>query len=115
MSVSLEIPKYVTPENRQKILDLGVESPREVSQVECSEYLIRHWCETVEDGNPLYHDVDYAKSRGFDGLVAQPGMLICTLTLPYRWPWPKGVRRQSSEALCHPPSIASGVGADAGA
>ena len=30
----------------------------------------------------------------FRGLVAQPGMLICTLTLPYRWPWPEGYRSQ---------------------
>jgi acyl dehydratase len=94
MSEQLEIPGYVTDENRRKILELGRESQREVSQVECCEYLIRHWCETIEDGNPLYLDEDYARSRGFRGLVAQPGMLICTLTLPYRWPWPEGYRSQ---------------------
>ncbi len=94
MTTHLDIPKYVTPENRQKIIELGEGSPVDVSQVECSEYLIRHWCETVEDGNPLYLDEEYAKSRGFRGLVAQPGMFICTLTLPYRWPWPEGVRNQ---------------------
>ena len=94
MSSHLNIPDYVTPENRAKILELGEESVRDVSQVKCCEYLIRHWCETVEDGNPLYLDEEYAKSRGFRGLVAQPGMFICTLTLPYRWPWPKGVRNQ---------------------
>ena len=94
MGERLEIPGYVSDENRRKILDLGEESEREVSQVECCEYLIRHWCETIEDGNPLYLDEAYARSRGFRGLVAQPGMLICTLTLPYRWPWPEGYRSQ---------------------
>jgi len=94
VSVGFEIPEYVTPANREKILALAQESPRDVSQVECCEYLIRHWCETIEDGNPLYADEGYARSRGFRGLVAQPGMLICTLTMPYRWPWPEGYRNQ---------------------
>lgn len=89
---AIHIPGYVTPENRRRILELTVESPKQVSQVECCEYLIRHWCETVEDGNPLYLDREYARSRGFRGLVAQPGMLICTLSLPYRWPWQPGYR-----------------------
>jgi len=94
LDLPFEIPDHVTPENRAKIAELAQESPREVSQGECCEYLIRHWCETVEDGNPLYLDADYARSRGFRGLVAQPGMLICTLTMPYRWPWPEGYRNQ---------------------
>lgn len=82
------IPEYVSEDVRQKLIDLTVESAPEVSEVECSENLIRHWCETVEDGNPLYLDREYARSRGFRAEVAQPGMLVCTLTLPYRWPWP---------------------------
>src|ERR1039458_1134342 len=82
------LPDYISEDVRQKILDLTKESQPELSPVECSEYLIRHWCETVEDGNPLYLDEEYAKSRGFRGPVAQPGMIVCTLTLPYRWPWP---------------------------
>jgi len=94
LSQRLVIPDHVSEENRRRILELARESPREVSQVECCEYLIRHWCEAVEDGNPLYLDEAYARSRGFRGLVAQPGMLICTLTLPYRWPWPEGYRSQ---------------------
>ena len=56
MSIDFEIPSYVTPESRAEILRLAQESVREISQVECCEYLIRHWCETVEDGNPLYLD-----------------------------------------------------------
>jgi uncharacterized protein len=89
------IPEYVSDEVRQRILELTKESEPQVSPVECSDYLIRHWCETVEDGNPLYLDKEYAKSRGFRGTVAQPGMIVCTLSLPFRWPWPpKGYKPQ---------------------
>ena len=80
------IPDYVTPQNRARILELSVPNEKEVSDVECSEYLIRHWLETVEDANPLYNDRAYAQSRGFKDIIAQPGMNICTLVLPYRWP-----------------------------
>jgi acyl dehydratase len=82
------IPAYASADVKRAILDLTVESEPEVSAVECCDHLIRHWCETVEDGNPLYLDEEYAKSRGFKGVVAQPGMIICTLTMPYRWPSP---------------------------
>lgn len=80
------IPEYLTPENRQRLLELSRPNAKEVSPVECSEYLIRHWLETVEDGNPLYNDREYARSRGFSDIIAQPGMNICTLVMPYRWP-----------------------------
>ena len=80
------IPDYVTPENRKRILQLSRPNEKEVSPVECSEYLIRHWLETVEDANPLYNDRAYAQSRGFKDIIAQPGMNICTLVMPYRWP-----------------------------
>lgn len=80
------IPDYVTPENRARILELSVPNEKEISDVECSEYLIRHWLETVEDANPLYSDAEYARSRGFKDIIAQPGMNICTLVMPYRWP-----------------------------
>ncbi len=80
------IPDYVTPENRQRILELSRPNEKEISDVECSEYLIRHWLETVEDANPLYNDREYARSRGFKDIIAQPGMNICTLVMPYRWP-----------------------------
>jgi len=80
------IPDYVTPENRQRILELSRSNEKEISDVECSEYLIRHWLETVEDANPLYNNREYARSRGFKDIIAQPGMNICTLVMPYRWP-----------------------------
>jgi len=84
------IPDHVKPANRKRILELAVANEKEVSDVECCEYLIRHWNETVEDGNPLYNDREYARSRGFKDIIAQPGMIICTLVMPYRWPTPDG-------------------------
>jgi acyl dehydratase len=81
------IPEYVSEEVKQKILDMAKESePRGVS-LEVTEYFIRHWCETVEDGNPLYLDEEFAKSRGFRALVAPPGLAM-SLGGTYRWPWP---------------------------
>ncbi len=82
------MPDYASDEVRAQILGLAKESEPRPCAVECCEHLIRHWCETVEDGNPLYLDEAYAKSRGFRGLVAQPGMFVSTLTVPFRWPWP---------------------------
>ncbi len=82
----VRIPDYVTPANRARILELCEANEKEVSSVECSEHLIRHWLETVEDANPLYNDREYARSRGFKDIIAQPGMNICTLVMPYRWP-----------------------------
>jgi acyl dehydratase len=87
------IPAYVKPANRKRILELASIDEREVSEVECCEYLIRHWNETIEDGNPLYNDREYARSRGFKDIIAQPGMIICTLVLPYRWPTPNGFHK----------------------
>lgn len=87
------IPAHVKPENRKRLLELSVVDEKEVSDVECCEYLIRHWNETIEDGNPLYNDREYARSRGFQDIIAQPGMIICTLVLPYRWPMPGGFHR----------------------
>jgi hypothetical protein len=81
-----KIPDYVTPGNRKRLLELSLPNEKEISPVECSEYLIRHWLETIEDGNPLYNDREYARSRGFRDIIAQPGMNICTLVMPYRWP-----------------------------
>lgn len=82
------IPDYASDEVKEKILELAQESEPQPCAVVCCEHLIRHWCETVEDGNPLYLNEAYARARGFRGLVAQPGMLVSTLTVPFRWPWP---------------------------
>lgn len=45
--------------------------------------LIQHWCEAMEDGNPLYHDAAQAGAMA-GGLVAPPAMLPAWL-YPLRW------------------------------
>jgi uncharacterized OB-fold protein/acyl dehydratase len=37
--------------------------------------MIRHWCDAMEDGNPVYTDPDYAAKSSHGGLVAPPTML----------------------------------------
>ncbi len=83
------IPEDVTEEVRQELLEMSEESPLgELSEVEVCEYLVRHWCETLEDGNPLYLDPEFARSKGHPNIVAPPWMLN-TFTGPFRWPWPE--------------------------
>ena len=86
------VPEYLSEDTKARLLALTDESPAEPAPLAVDEYLIRHWCETLEDGNPLYLDRDYARSRGFDDLVAPPGSIMTTFALPFRWPWPPSDR-----------------------
>ena len=86
------IPEGLSDDVKQKLLALTEESAPEEAPLEVNEYLIRHWCETLEDGNPLYLDEEFAKSQGFRGLVAPPGSIMTAFTTPFRWPWPPGGR-----------------------
>ncbi|MCC6848970.1 MAG: MaoC family dehydratase N-terminal domain-containing protein [Deltaproteobacteria bacterium] len=86
------VPEYLADEAKARLRALTEESVSEPAPVAVDEYLIRHWCETLEDGNLLYLDRDYARSRGFDDLVAPPGSVMTTFALPFRWPWPPAER-----------------------
>ncbi len=76
------IPDYVDEET----------PPGELSETEVCEYLIRHWCEALEDGNPLYLDRGFARSKGHSDIVAPPWM-VYTFS-KRRWPWPARERAQ---------------------
>ncbi len=89
------VPEYLPAASQERLQALTRESDPEPAPVAVDEYLIRHWCETLEDGNPLYIDEDYARSRGFDGLVAPPGSVMTTFAMPFRWPWPPTERPPS--------------------
>jgi hypothetical protein len=39
----------------------GIESPPIVGVDAVSKEMIRHWCEAMEDENPLHQDEEYAK------------------------------------------------------
>jgi acyl dehydratase len=86
------IPDYLSDESRSKLVSLLEESEPEAAPLEVNEYLIRHWCETLEDGNPLYLDDEYARSRGFESVLAPPGAFMTTFAMQFRWPWPPGGR-----------------------
>jgi acyl dehydratase len=55
------------------------------SNDEINKAMIRHWCEAMEDGNPLYTDEEYAKTTEFGGIIAPPQMpqAYC---VPPLWP-----------------------------
>lgn len=86
------VPEYLAESAKERLRALTLESPSEPAPLAVDEYLIRHWCETLEDGNLLHLDRDYARSRGFDDLVAPLGSVMTTFALPFRWPWPPADR-----------------------
>lgn len=111
-----ELPDDIPPERVARLLPLFAESEPQPAPLEVNEYLIRHWCETFEDANPLYLDADYARSRSFRGLVAPPASLMTTFAMPFRWPWPppEGLPRRHvhydvKEALGLPVGIISRI------
>jgi acyl dehydratase len=89
MNDTLEyLPDDLSDASKQALLALTIESEPEPAPLVVSEYLIRHWCEALEDGNPLYLDEAFARGQGLPGVVAPPGAIMTALTMPFRWPWP---------------------------
>ncbi len=86
------VPEYLSDDVKAKLEALTKESEPEPAPLEVNEYLIRHWCETLEDGNPLYLDEEYAKSQGYDSILAPAGSIMTAFTMQFRWPWPPGGR-----------------------
>ena len=82
------IPEYLTDAQKEALLALTVESEPEPAPLVVNEYVIRHWCEALEDGNLLYSDEAFARTRGLPGIVAPPGSIMTAFTTPFRWPWP---------------------------
>ncbi len=60
----------ITDEMRTQV---GVES--EPSVLEIEKEPIRRWAEAIGDSNPLYHDEEYARSCGYDSIIAPPGFV----------------------------------------
>lgn len=52
---------------------IGAESVAELGEV--SALLVRRYALAVGDFNPLYHDLDYARSRGYGNIVAPPNLV----------------------------------------
>jgi acyl dehydratase len=69
-----EVQKYIGR------LSSFMEGPDEVNKP-----MIRHWCEMVEDANPLYTDEEYAGNSEYGGIISPPTMLT-TWVYPRWWP-----------------------------
>jgi uncharacterized protein len=54
---------------------IGIGSEFHEGHDEVSESDIRHWCEVMQDSNPLYTDEEYAKQSKYGGLIAPPQMV----------------------------------------
>ncbi len=51
-----------------------------------NQAMIRHWCEAMQDGNPLYTDEKIAKANGYASIIAPPQMVQAYSMSPQ---WPK--------------------------
>lgn len=67
---------------------IGQDQPQMVATDEVCKQMIRHWCEAMEDANPLYTDEDYARRSKYGSIIAPPPM-IWAWVIPPLWP-PQG-------------------------
>jgi acyl dehydratase len=65
---------------------VGEEAGPFQSSDEVNRAMIRHWCEAMEDGNPLYTDDEYAKNSQYGVIIAPPQMAQVFCMPPF---WPK--------------------------
>jgi len=63
----------------------NVDGPEVNAPDEVSKATIRHWCEAMQDGNPLYTDEGYARTSKYGSIVAPPTMLMAW-SFPPLWP-----------------------------
>jgi len=64
----------------------GTESEPRHGNDRINEAMIRHWCEAMQDANPLYSNKDFAKASQHRGIIAPPTMTQAYCTPPL---WPK--------------------------
>ncbi len=64
---------------------IGVDGPWLDGTDEVCKPLIRHWCEAMQDTNPLYIDEEYAANSKYGGIIAPPTMLL-SWSMPRLWP-----------------------------
>jgi hypothetical protein len=72
---------------RQRDL-IGRESAPRAAPYPVNEAMARHWCEMVEDPNPIYFDEAYARTTWLQGTFAPPAMLY-TWGRHLLWPEPE--------------------------
>ncbi len=64
---------------------VGQEQPEQVAVDAVCKHMIRHWCEAMEDANPLYTDEEYAKKSKYGSIIAPPTM-VQAWSMPPLWP-----------------------------
>ena len=77
---------------------LGMEGPPETCPDEVCRAMIRHWCEAVEDANPLYSDDEYASETKYGAIIAPPAMMQAW-SMPPLWPKGQELKWRHLEAL----------------
>jgi acyl dehydratase len=54
---------------------IGKSGAPEIARDPVNQPMIRHWCDAMEDANPIYLDAAFAARSGHGGIVAPPAML----------------------------------------
>lgn len=64
---------------------IGIQSELTEGPDQVCKQMIRHWCEVMEDSNPLYQDEEYAKTSKYGETIAPP-MQVQVYTMSPLWP-----------------------------
>jgi acyl dehydratase len=74
---------------------VGVANPPEPARDPVNQAMIRHWCDAMEDANPVYTDPEFAAKSVHGGIVAPPAMLNA-------WTMPGLPGRRTGDASMNP-------------
>lgn len=86
---------------------VGVEHHEELGEI--SALLIRRYAAAVGETNPLYSDVEYARSRGYADVVAPPNFVAAVINWSPGAPYNR-LREDGTETDTHLPGVpAQGV------
>jgi acyl dehydratase len=87
--------------------ELGVEHSEELGEV--SAILIKRYAAAVGETNPLYTDVDHARSEGYSDVIAPPNFIAAVINWSPGAPYDR-LREDGTEADAHLPGVpAKGV------
>ena len=50
-------------------------------EFEVTEYLIEKYCAAIGENNPIFHDLEAAEAKGFNGRIA-PSTIVCIYAVP---------------------------------
>lgn len=64
---------------------VDVYSERIIGPDKVCKQMIRHWCEVMQDTNPLYQDEEYASQSKYGGIIAPPTQ-VQVYTMTPLWP-----------------------------